>query len=304
MRKFYLTSNKVKTRLLKNVNDEKFARMKYKENAGKTLNLENPITYNEKLWWLKLNNRNPLLTMCSDKYEVRSYVEEKGLKHILTKTYGVYDDASKVDFEKVPDKVFIKCTHGSGTNIIFDKTKRFDKEEFEKKFNLALKQNYYLQSREWNYKDIEPRLIVEEMLEDQDDVSLIDYRFMCFEGKAKLLFVDINTAASDGSHNADALRNVYDLNFDYLNVKVGREQFEKDLVKRPENFEKMIEYAEILSKPFPHCRVDFYNIRGEIYFGEMTFYPGGGTQKITPSEWDIKLGNWINIKSNKIQMKK
>jgi len=304
MKKVYLTSNKIKIKLSKNMSDEKFAKMKYKENTGQSLDFANPITYNEKLWWLKLNNRDPLLTTCSDKFEVRSYVEEKGLKHILTTIHGVYDDAKKVDFDKLPDKVFIKCTHGSGTNVIFDRTKSFNKEKFQKKFNYSLKQNYYLQSREWNYKNIKPRLVIEEILEDKDNTSLIDYRFLCFEGKVKLIFIDTHTAASDGSHNPNALRNVYDINFNYLDIKVGREQFDANLLSRPENFDKMIKYAEILSKPFPHCRVDLYNIKGEILFGEITFYPGGGTQKIRPFEWDIKLGSWINIKSNKIQMKK
>jgi len=161
-----------------------------------------------------------------------------------------------------------------------------------------------LQSREWNYKNIKPRLIIEEVLEDKDNVSLIDYRFLCFEGKVKLIFVDTHTAAPDGSHNPDALRNVYDTNFNYLNIKVGREQFDEKSLSKPINFEKMIEYAEILSKPFAHCRVDLYNIEGKILFGEITFYPGGATQKISPHEWDIKMGAWININSKKIKRKR
>jgi len=301
MKIVYLTSNKIKMKLLKNISDDKFAKMKYKENTGQSLNLEKPITYNEKLWWLKINNRDPLLTTCSDKYEVRGYVEEKGLKHILTTIHGVYDDATKIDFNKLPNKAFIKCTHGSGTNAIFNRAKFFDKERFEKEFNYSLKQNYYLQSREWNYKNIKPRLIIEEVLEDKDNISLVDYRFLCFDGKVKLIFVDIHTAASDGSHNPGALRNVYDIDFNYLDIKVGREQFDEKLLSKPGNFKEMIEYAEILSKPFPHCRVDLYNIKNKILFGEITFYPGGATQKITPPEWDIRMGEWININSEKVK---
>lgn len=300
MKKLYLLSNKIKMGLIRNVSDEKFAKMKYKENTGQLLNLENPVTYNEKLWWLKINNRDPLLTICSDKFKVRDYVEEKGLKHILTNIYGVHDNAEKVQFEKLPDKAFIKCTHGSGTNVLFDKTKRFDEKSFEKKFNYALKQNYYLQSREWNYKNIEPQLIIEEYLDIKDEKGLVDYRFLCFDGKVRLIFADIETADLDGSHNPYAKRNVYDENFNYLDITVGREKFDKDLLSKPLNFQKMVEYAEILSDPFVHCRVDFYNINGKIYFGEITFYPGGGTQKITPSEFDVQMGNWINIQSKKV----
>ncbi|WP_339251821.1 ATP-grasp fold amidoligase family protein [Sporosarcina sp. FSL W8-0480] len=294
VKRLYLTSNKVKMYLLKNISDETFAKMKYKENTGQTLNLSNPKTYNEKLWWLKLNNRNPLLTVCSDKFEVRKYVEEKGLKHILTTIYGVYDNAENIDYNVIPEKAFIKCNHGSGTNIIYDKEK-FNKIKFEKKFNRALKKNYYYQSREWNYKNIKPRIIVEELLTDKENVSLIDYRFMCFDGEVKLILVDINTASPDGSHNPKALRNIYDNDFNYLDIKIGRQQFDNKLISKPKNFSKMIEYAEILSKPFPHCRVDLYNIQGEIYFGEITFYPGGATQRITPEKWSYEIGGWINL---------
>lgn len=301
--KLYLIANRIKVLLLLPLSDEKFAKIKYKENTGRKLDLENPKTFNEKLWWLKINNRDPLLTICSDKVKVREYVRKCGLGHILNEVYGVYDSADDIDFDKLPDKAFIKTNHGSGINIIWDRNKPFDINKFRKKFNRALKQNYYWQSREWNYKNIEPKIIVEKLLEDRENRSLIDYRFLCFDGVVRMIFVDIETAAEDGSHNPYARRNVYDRNFNYLNIKVKREQFDSSIIKKPRNFDKMIEYAEKLSKPFVFCRVDLYNINGNIYFGEITFYPGGATQIVEPEEWELKMGEWIDLSSKKIKLR-
>lgn len=221
----------------------------------------------------------------------------------MTKLYGVYDDANDINFDELPDGAFIKTNHGSGTNIIWDRNNPFDKDKFRKGFNKALKQNYYWQSREWNYKNIEPKIIVEEILEDKENKSLIDYRFLCFDGVVKIIFVDTETAGKDGSHNPYAKRNVYDKDFNYLDIKVKRDHFDKSLVQKPKNFEEMIKYAEILSKPFAHCRVDLYNIDGKIYFGEITFYNGGASQIVEPEEWEKELGDWIDLKSEKIKLK-
>ena len=297
----YTVANQIKVTSLSKMSDAKFAKLKYKENTGKSLRLENPTTFNEKLWWLKLNNRDPLLTVCSDKVKVREYVKECGLEHILINNYGIYNKAEDINFSTLPDRFYLKCNHGSGTNMIYDKNKVFNLEYFREKFNNALKKNYYLQSREWNYKNIVPKIIAEEIISNEKNKLLIDYRFLCFDGTVKMIFLDIETAATDGSHNPYARRNVYDKDFNILNIKVSREQFNDVQIKKPENFAKMVEYAEILSKPFPFCRVDLYNIDGRIYFGEITFYPGGATQMIEPSEWEVKMGSWIDLNSKKIK---
>lgn len=304
VKKLYRIGNTIKVKSLANISDERFAKMKYKENTGKKLNLENPLTFNEKLWWLKLNNRDPLLTICSDKVKVREYVRNCGLGHILNEVYGVYDDASDINFYKLPDKAFIRTNHCSGTNAIWDKSNPFNREKFIKRFNYSLKQNYFLQSREWNYKNIEPKIIVEKILEDKDNPTLIDYKILCFEGIAKLVFVELGIVLPDGTQNPYSTRNIYDNQFNLLDVKIRSENFDKSLVSKPDNFEDMIKYAEILAKPFPHCRVDLYNISGEIYFGEMTFYNGGATEKITPEKWNKKIGDWIDLESEKITLVK
>ena len=136
---------------------------------------------------------------------------------------------------------------------------------------------------------------------EETNVCLVDYRFLCFDGKPKVIFVDIETASNDGTHNSGARRNVYDSEFNYLEqLKVKREKFDPTLIKKPENFNEMKKYAEKLSEPFVFCRVDLYNVSGKIYFGEITFYPGGGTQILTPEEWELKMGDWIDLKSKKI----
>ncbi|OLF37264.1 carboxylate--amine ligase [Psychrobacter sp. C 20.9] len=292
----YSSLNNFKTQSLNIFNDEVFAKIKYWEATGQRLNIENPKYFNEKLWWLKINYRHSLMTECSDKVRVRDYIARIGLGKLLTDIYGVYDKAEEVPFKDMKGKYFIKCNHVSGINRIFDSENEsnFDIREFEKTFNKALKMNYYYQSREWNYKNIEPKIIVENFIESQS--ALLDYRFFCFHGEVKLIFVDIDTAAIDGSHNPSAKRNIYDRKFNLQNFTVGRENFDNELVKKPENLELMIEYAEKISSPFPFCRVDLYNNNGEIKFGEITFFPGGATQQFSTDESDRMVSSWLRVK--------
>ncbi|MTI46834.1 MAG: carboxylate--amine ligase [Firmicutes bacterium] len=301
--RIYKSSNRLKVILCSLMSDEVYSKLKYHEDTGLKLNLDNPITFNEKIWWLKLNNRDPLLTTCSDKVEVRKYIIEKGLEDILIPIYGVFEDANDIDFEKLKTKYFIKTNHGSGTNAIWDPQNPFNRSLFTKKFNRALRENYYLQSREWNYKNIKPKIVIEEVLEDNNGIGLVDYKFMCFEGKVKLVFSEIGIASNTGEHNPYSKRNVHDANFDLLDMEFGRENFDSNLIEKPSNFEAMIKYAEILAEPFPHCRVDLYNINGKVYFGEMTFYHGGGTQRCKPELWEKVIGDWINLKSDRIILK-
>lgn len=292
----YLKLNSVKTSILRYLDDESFAKIKYKENTGKSLDLENPSYFNEKLWWLKINYRHSLMTECSDKVEVRSYIKRLGMSELLNNIYGVYDRPEDIPFNDMEGKFFIKCNHVSGINIIFDSKNRnyFNQNIFNKEFNKALKINYYYQSREWNYKNIKPKILVEKFIESQS--SLLDYRFFCFHGKVKLIFVDIDTASEDGKHNPDAKRNIYDSNFDLQKFTVGRDNFDEKLVKKPDELQLMIEYAEKIANPFIFCRVDLYNNEGQIKFGEITFYPGGATQQFSTAESDLLVSSWLNIK--------
>lgn len=287
--------HRLNVNLNKIYSDETYFKKTYKKATGKELNLENPKTFDEKQLWLKKNYRNPLCTKCSDKYLVREYVKEKGYENILNPLYGVYDSFEEIEWEKLPNSFYMKANHTSGCNIRCNDKTKFDKKAARKKLNRGLKINHYYESREWNYKDIERKIVVEEILDDSE--PLIDYRFLCCNGKCEYLFVDIDTADELGSHKVDAKRNVYDKNFNLIDVKVSRPKFNPDLISKPNNFEEMLRCAEILSGEFPFCRVDLYNIKGKIIFGEITFFHAGGISIIEPEEWALRLGELINIEN-------
>lgn len=295
LRAIYLKLNTLKTYALSGINDENFAKIKYKENTGKTLNLKNPVYFNEKLWWLKINYRTPLMTECSDKIKVRDYIKRLNLGFLLNDLKGVYSQAENIPLDKLQGKFFIKCNHVSGINTVFDSNRKgdFDYRGFIKEFNNALNMNYYYQAREWNYKNIEPKILIEDFIESQS--QLLDYRFFCFHGEVKLIFVDIDTASNNGKHNPDAKRNIYDRNFMLQDFTVGRDNFDESLVKEPEGLKLMIQYAEKISSPFIFCRVDLYNIDGDIKFGEITFYPGGATQQFSSRKRDLEVASWLDL---------
>ena len=291
----YSQLNIVKTQALSFIDDETFAQIKYWEATGKNLNLENPVTFNEKLWWLKFNYRHPLMTQCSDKVKVRDYIESIGLGGILTNIAGVYSKVEDIPFNQLEGKFFIKCNHVSGTNAIYDSKhpELFDFSKFKNEFNTALGDNYYYQSREWNYKNIKPKIIVEYFIETQD--TLFDYKVFCFHGEAKLILVDKDVALQNGKHNPKAKRNIYSRGFILKDFTIGRENHDDKLITKPINLSEMLKIAEIISKPFPFCRVDLYNNNGEIRFGEITFYPGGGTQQFSSEQADLMVSSWLDI---------
>ena len=285
--------------------DEPYAKLFYKVYTGKKLNLKNPTYFNEKMWWLKLNNRDPLLTKCSDKHLAREYVKDCGYEDILLPQVDVFDNADQIDFDKYTFPVVLKCNKDSGGLVFYDPAKKseFDVRRSRRLLNKALKEKYYLISREWNYKNIPPKIVVEKVVRDQAGNLPRDYRFFCFDGVPKVLMMDIGVVDEDGHHVYAYPRNLYDMDFKKLPFRFGRDSYNGP-VEKPINFERMKEIAAQLSKPFPMCRVDLYNIDGKIYFGELTFYHGGCCQEITPEEWDLKLASWIDLNNPKIVKKR
>ncbi len=281
--------------MLRLLPSEVYFKKAYKRTHGSPPNFQNPQTFDEKQLWLKMHYRNPLCTKCSDKYLVREYVKECGLNHILNPLYGVYDSVNVIKWDELPDRFYIKANHMSACNVRCNDLSTFDKKSAEKILAKGMKHDYSLDSREWNYHDIDRKIIAEAIIENSDGSGLVDYRFLCSKGRCEYIFVDIDTADDRGNHRHDARRNVYDKNFNLLDVTVSRKNFEPDLVKKPDNFNNMLKYAEILSRPFPFCRVDFYNVDGKIIFGEITFFHAGGLSRITPQEWELKLGEFIEM---------
>lgn len=288
----YQELSRVKAMALKGVDDETYLRVKFRVSTGERLNLRNPQTFNEKIQWLKLYNRNPLYTELVDKYTVRDYVEKKIGSQYLTKCYGVYSRFDEIDFDQLPDTFVIKCTHDCGSAIFCKSKKDFSISNAKRRINKALKQNYYYQGREWPYKNTIPRIIIEEYLGDNSKCSLYDYKFFCFDGIPKALFV------ASGRYSGDMRVDFFDIDFNKLPFERGYPNSDLD-IEKPVNFDKMVELASALSEDIPFVRVDFYNIDGRVVFGELTFSPGGGMEVFRPKEWDYVFGSWIKLPKEK-----
>lgn len=275
----------IKTPLNKVIPDKMYLKLIYRASMGKKLNLNNPVTYNEKLQWLKLYDRKPEYSMMVDKYAVREYIKEKLGKEYLIPLLGVWDKFEDIDFDKLPDQFVLKPNHTSGNVFICKDKKNIDFIKLKKDVNAWLKREYYWLHREWPYKNISPKIIAEKYMVDESGTQLKDYKFFCFNGKVKSLFI-----ATDRPF--DTRFDFYDENFNHLPFTNGHENSEK-IINKPEKFEKMILLAEKLSQNIPHVRVDFYNINGQIYFGEMTFYHWSGLMPFDPEEWDNIFGSYI-----------
>lgn len=281
---------------------EGYAKWFYRTYTGKDLNLDAPKYYNEKMWWLKLHNRDPLMTICSDKYAVRQYVKDCGYEDILIPQLDVLDSAEELDFSKYSCEVIAKCTHNSGGHVFYDPSKPLSAKELKQAksdLRFILRHDASVLSEEWNYKNITPRIVVEQVIRDQNGELPMDYRFFCFDGEPKLLMMDIGTLDESGHHTNTFSRNIYDMEFHLLQIQWGSVTPD-DRIKKPLSFARMIEIARKLSRPFPACRVDLYDIDGKVYFGEITFYHSGASQNVKPEEWDLRMGDWIDLNNPKI----
>lgn len=278
--------------LTKRIDDAKYLKFIYFFCFWKKLNLSNPQTYSEKLQWIKLYDRRDIYTTMVDKYEAKNYAKNIiGEEHIIP-TLGVWDSFDEIDFNKLPDQFVLKCTHDSGGLIICKDKKNLDKDAAKKKINKCLKKNYYYLGREWPYKNVKPRIIAEPYMADKNG-ELKDYKFFCFDGVPKLLFI-----ASD--RGIDTRFDFFDMNFKHLPFINGHANSDKAILK-PEGFEKMQKLAKKLSEGYPELRVDFYNIDGKIYFGELTLFHFSGLVPFEPSEWDKKIGQWIKLPPKKVE---
>lgn len=273
------------------MSDKNQIRIKYLFNFGKLPDLNNPTTFNEKLQWLKLYNRNPLYTVMVDKFQVRKYISDKIGDDYLIPLLGSWEKPEEIDFESLPSKFVLKCNHNSGTGMLIcsDKNK-INIEKVKDELQKGINEDYYIYSREWPYKNVPRKIICEEYLGDNPN----DYKFFCFNEKVEYILVC--------SDRFDSIKETFfDRNWNVAPFK--RPNIEIDhKIKKPINFNKMIELSEFLSKDIPFLRADFYEVDNKIYFGELTFYPASGFSPFEPNEWDYKLGELIElpeIKNNK-----
>ena len=223
-----------------------------------------------------------------DKYRVREYVANKIGKEFLIPLLGVYNNADEIDTEKLPEEFVIKCTHDSGSVVLCKKAQDLTP-EIRQKMNKALKRKYYYASREYPYKNVKPRIIIEKMMYNHENDGLVDYKIHCFNGKARLILVCLDRETSDGVKKV-----FYDENWNKLRLKRPNISNECQ-VEQPRNLGQMITLAEVLAEDIPFVRVDFYEINEKLYFGEMTFFPGGGMTPFDPKEYDLLLGNYIDL---------
>lgn len=276
--------------------DDQYLQRCFRACMGEDLHLDAPKTFNEKLQWLKLYDRKPEYTIMVDKYKVREYIKEKIGDEYLIPLLGVWDNAKDIDFDKLPNQFVLKCNHNSGLGMYIckDKSKLTKKQvrEIRKNLTKGLQQDYYLTGREWPYKNVPRKIIAEKYMEDETG-QLRDYKFYCFNGEPKIIM--INSDREIGKTKAD----YFDMDFHWLDFKWGYDHAPVKPLK-PKNFEKMKEFAAVLSKDIPELRVDFYEADNKIYFGELTFFDGSGFDKIEPKEWDDKLGEWIVLPEKSI----
>lgn len=268
--------------------DNKYLKKIYQAHFHENLDLNEPQTFNEKLQWLKLYNRKPEYTVMVDKYKVREYIAKTLGEEYLIPLIGVWDDPDEIDFDALPDQFVLKCNHNSGLGMCICKDKsKLDIPKVKAELRKGLKQDYYLTGREWPYKDVPRKIICEKYMEDSTTAELRDYKIYTFNGKPEFCMINQDR----GVHTR---ADYFDRNYKWLDFSWGPDHADT-LPQKPKNYELMYQFAERLAAGTVVLRVDFYEVDGRLYFGELTFFDGSGFDKIEPVEWDYKLGGMVRL---------
>lgn len=280
------------------ISDETYIKIWYKSYTGERLDLENPITYNEKLQWLKLYNHQPIYTTMVDKYAVKKFVADKIGSQYVAPLLGVWDSPAEINFDLLPRQFVLKVTHGGGNGgvVVCKDKSRLDKDKELKKLNYCMKSDGSIGNKEWPYKNVPRRVIAEEYLEDNTYHELRDYKFFCFNGEPKIMFI-----ASGRGYLPEPYFDFFDMDFNHLKIKSAHPVSPIDkLPTKPYSWEEMKKVAAKLSEGIPHVRIDLYEVNGQIFFGEYTFFHWAGCGSFEPKEWQTILGDWITLPSKKI----
>lgn len=277
------------------LNDVEFTKRKWKNFFGKELNLDNPKTFNEKIQWLKLFYHEPMYVPMVDKYEAKSFVSDRIGSEYIVPNYGVWNKFDEIDFSLLPDQFVLKCTHDSGGLVVVRNKKNLNMIDAKKKIDNCLHKNFFWHGREWQYKDIKPRIIAEKLLcDDQEnpdmDTGLTDYKFFCFNGEPQFLYV------SKGLEN-HSTASISFLTLDWKFADFQRADFKplEKLPPKPNKLEEMIRISRVLSEGIPFVRVDLYCIKDNIYFSELTFTPCGGYMPFVDSASDLLVGEMLEL---------
>ena len=263
-------------------------KVQWKRYFGYELDIEHPRTFNEKLQWLKLYDRKPVYTTMVDKYRAKQWVADRIGEDYIIPTLAVYGSVDEIDLDKLPDRFVLKCNHDSGSVVICRDKATFDLDAAKRQLGEALKKNFYWKNREWPYKDVKRCVFAEKYLEATGD-DIVDYKMMVFKGKVKCTFTCTNRRSGGG------------LNVTFFDTNWERMPFTRhypmdvNAIERPASYEEMVRVSERLSEFMPFSRIDFYEIKGKPYFGEITLYPGAGYEEFEPKEWDYTLGEWMKL---------
>ena len=272
--------------------DSLYLRIFYFATTGRMLHLKNPKGYNEKLQWLKIHARNPAYRELVDKLALREHIKACLGEDYLFPLLGQWRTFDEIDFSTLPEQFVLKCNHDSGsTKVITNKSAMTQEEKrlLKAHFDRKMKHDFYYAGREYPYKGIQRYILAEQLMVDESDPSrsLEDYKFFCFDGEPKLMFV-----ATDRS--TDCRFDFFDMDFNHLDIQNIHPNADKP-IQKPEKFEEMKQIAAKLSKGMRQVRIDLYELNGRIYFGEYTFFHGGGFRLFEPEEWELRLGDWIEI---------
>lgn len=268
--------------------DKLYIQLLYQSRFGKRCDLYNPRTFNEKLNWLKLNDRKDFYTTLADKYAVRTYIKEKIGEGYLIPLLGTWDNVEDINIDILPEQFVLKCNHDSESVVVCKNKSEFDWNLAKRKLKKALMKNYYYEGREWVYKNIPRKIIAEKYMVDSVSEELSDYKFFCFDGVPKAMYVATDRGKKDVKFD------FFDMEFNHLEIKQHYSNTDKSL-KKPYNWDKMVEIASKLSQGFPHVRVDLYEADGKLYFGELTFYHLGGLIPFDDEAWDLSFGEWLTL---------
>lgn len=276
--------------ILRVLPDEWYIQLLYFYHFHRFANLKKPQTFNEKLQWLKLHDHNPLYTTLVDKYAVKKWVADKIGEQYVIPTLGVWKRAEDIEFDNLPNQFVLKVNHNSGGLVICRDKSKLDKKATIGKLSQTLKNNGYWYGRELPYKNVKPCILAEKYMIDDKTQELRDYKFFCFNGIPKMLFI-----ASDRQNLQEETKfDFYDMDFNHLSFTNGHPNA-LQFPKKPVTFETMRQLASQLSKNMAHVRVDLYEINGQVYFGELTLYHWSGFKPFSPQKWDYNIGSWLTL---------
>ena len=289
---YYRTRVLIKLGYYDSLSDEEFLKKVFPKYMGYPLDLENPKTFSEKLQWLKVNYREPIQTVMVDKHEAKDFIAQRVGDQYIIPTLAIWDSVEDIDFDALPNQFVLKCTHDSGGIVICKDKSSLDRKATKAKLSASLQRDYSRIAREWPYKDVPRRIIAEEYLSELGNNEILDYKMYCFHGEPKITVV-----CSDRFSKTGTRMNFYDIDWKPMGIHFGHYPPLSTEFPRPETYDEMLRLAMELSKDCPFLRVDFYEIKGRLYIGELTFFPGAGLEQFCPMTKDYELGEWLHLEN-------